>query len=630
MRKILFVVSLLIINIVPFFGINAQDQPKHQFRFDGAYQRNWTGAGYQSFGLETPYPTNNFVSFRFIDGTHENATFGLSYLYSLNEKLRIGIRLGSDGRDSRLVDYSLPEKPNIDLVIGYITFEPVVEYGLSKSLALQFRPILAFNTNAVFDYTFPQLPPIRGAELTDIPSVSYGFAFGGSYTIPLDKKQQWNLLPFIEGSWLFNQRSANTGINQNPLTDVLSTISLRIGASIAFTLKGSEEEYIPEPPRQNPFIGLTFSIPPNGWIRTRTTEEHFPLSNDIYFDGGSSKIPNRYAQLTPESAKRFDEDNVENVNYGSGINRQGRISSEANTYYHTLNIYAARLRKNPSLTLKLIGHGNNSDESLTMAKNVKEYLTQSHGIAANRVFVESAISDDPNHGKPKTTKVRKVEIVPGLPSANSPVLLKMVENSPIDNDIVIALEERDNIAKWSLKVTGEKTETPFGPYTELTQRIEPTLILGAKPNGYFNATVTAVKKDGSVQNAEKEFKLDRKKIDGTGRRYTLLFNGKESVLEDDKYLRNKIIPSVTDKESIIIHTHTDDEGADKDNMTLTKKRAEYIKGIIADEIKKRGLSTTIVIIPLGEDTTYSIASNSLPEGKQYNNSAVIEIIPLEK
>lgn len=623
-------ISLLIVSTIPLFGIIAQEQSKHQFRFDGAYQHNWTGAGYQGFGLSAPYPTNNFVSFRFIDGSHENATFGLSYLYSLSEQLRIGIRLGSDGRDSRLIDYSLEQKPQIDLTMGYITFEPTIEYGVSKRVSLQFRPILAFNIDAVFDYTYPQLPPLRGNTLQDVPTLSYGFAIGTNYSIPLDKKQKWNVLPFIEGSWLFNQRTANTGINQNPLTDVLSTLSLRVGAAISFSLTESEEEYIPEPPRQNPFIGLTFSIPPNGWIRTRATEEYFPLSNDIYFDAGSSKIPNRYAQLTPESAKRFDEDNIGNVNYGSGINRQGRISSEANAYYHSLNIYASRLRKNPSLTLKLIGHGSTADESLTLAKNIKEYLVQSHGIAPNRLFVESAINDDPNQKKSLAVRQKKVEIVPGLPSANSPVILKMVENSPIDNDIVIALEERDNIAKWSLKVTGEKTETPFGPYTELTQRIEPTLILGTKPNGYFNATVTATKKDGSVQTAEKEFKLDRKRIEGMGRRYTLLFNGKETILEDDKYLRNKIAALVTDKESIIIHTHTDDEGSDKDNMILSKKRAEYIKGIIGEEIKKRGLSVSIHIIALGEDTTYSMASNSLPEGKQYNNSAVIEIIPIEK
>ena len=362
---------------------------------------------------------------------------------------------------------------------------------------------------------------------------------------------------------------------------------------------------------------------------TPTDEEHFPLSNDIFFDAGSTKIPTRYALLSPESAKRFDEENLGNVNYGAGINRQGRISAEANAYYHTLNVYASRMRKNPSLTLKLIGYGSTVDESMTLARNVKEYLVQSHGIATNRLFVESAVRDTPD-GKSKSVAHKKVEIVPGLPSANSPVILKMTENSPIDNDIVIALEERDNIASWTMRVTGEKTDTPFGPYTELTQRIEPTLILGTKPNGYFNATITATKKDGSIQNAEKEFKLDRKKIEGTGRRYTLLFNGKESILEDEKYIRNKIIASLQDNENIIIHTHTDDEGSSAANYTLSQKRAEYVKSIISEEVKKKGLHPSIQIIPMGEDTTYSIAPNSLPEGKQYNNSAVIEIVQKEK
>lgn len=626
MRSLLFVFTLL---VAFSFSTYAQEPSKHQFRFDGAYQHNWTGAGYQSFGLESSYPTNNFVSFRFIDGSHENATFGLSYLYSLNDKFRIGARIGVDGRSSQLIDYSLEQKPRIDLTMGYITLEPLIEYEAIKRLALQFRPILALNTGATFDYTYPGLPLVKGKKLENVPSLSYGAGLGVSYSIPLDKNQRWSVLPFIEGSWLFNQRSANSGINQNPLTDVLSTISLRVGAAISFSLTEGREEYIPEPPRQNPFIGLTFSIPPNGWIRTRPTEEHFPLSNDIFFDAGSSKIPTRYALLSPESAKRFDEENLGNVNYGAGINRQGRISAEANAYYHTLNIYASRMRKNPSLTLKLIGHGNTVDESITLAKNVKEYLVQSHGITANRLFVESATKDAPE-GKSKPVNHKKVEIVPGLPSANTPVILKMTENSPIDNDIVIALEERDNIASWTMRVTGEKTDTPFGPYTELTQRIEPTLILGTKPNGYFNATITTTKKDGSIQKAEKEFKLDRKNITQVARRYTCLFNGKQETLEDEKYIRNKVVPSLKENESIIIHTHTDDEGSSSESLALSKKRAEYIKSIVLDEVKKRGLSVPIQIIPMGEDATYSIAPNSLPEGKQYNNSAVIEVVATEK
>ena len=625
------IIFLLVIQSLCAVGVFGQTLHK-ELRFDGGYQYNWTGAGYQSFGLEPPLPSSNFVTFRFIDGGGEADTWGLSYVFPLNERLRLGGRLGLDSRRSNLVDYSLAEQPKINLYINYLTFEPLIEYAIMKNVGLQFRPILALNASSSFEYFQENAsPPVRiaGRELTDIPTFSYGFALGTNYRFSLDKRNQWHAIPFIEGSWLFNQRSANSGQNQNPLTDVLSTISLRIGASIAFSF-GTEPVYEPEPPRQNPFIGLSFSLPERGTIVTRPTEEYFPLSNTVYFDPGATKIPARYSQLGAESAKRFDEKNIENVNYGSGINRQGRISAQSNAYYHILNIYASRLRENPSLTLRLVGYSLTIDESLTMAKNIKDYYVNSHGIAANRIFVESGSNDDPK--KRINVEERRVEIQPGLPSANSPVLLKMMENSPFDNDIRIELEARDSIASWKFRVLGEKFDMSFGPFTTLAQRIEPTILLGTKLEGYFNATVTATKKDGSIQTAEKEFKLDRKRLEKTAKRFTVLFNEKQSLLQssDENYIKNKIGAMIVSGEKIIIHGHADSEGDSKQIYALSKKRAEYVRDILQKELKKRSVICDIQVVPFGDDKTYSIISSTLPEGKQYNRSAIIEIIPLEK
>jgi outer membrane protein OmpA-like peptidoglycan-associated protein len=627
------IIFLLAIQSLCTVGVFAQNLHK-ELRFDGGYQYNWTGAGYQSFGLEPPLPSSNFVTFRFIDGGGEAATGGLSYLFPLNERLRLGGRLGLDSRRSNLVDYSLAEQPNINLYINYLTFEPLIEYAIMKNVGLQFRPILALNTSSSFEYFQENArPPVRiaGRELTDIPTLSYGFALGTNYRFSLDKRNQWHAIPFIEGSWLFNQRSANAGQNQNPLTDVLSTISLRVGASIAFSF-GTEPVYEPEPPRQNPFIGLSFSLPERGTIVTRPTEEYFPLSNTVFFDQGSTKISARYSQLGAETAKRFDEKNIENVNYSSGINRQGRISAQSNAYYHILNVYASRLRSNPSLTLKLVGYGITADESLIMGKNIKDYYVNSHGIDPNRIFIESGMQDNQGQKQRITQDMRRVEIEPGLPTATAPVLLKMMENSPFDNDILVSLEARDSIASWKMRVLGEKFDMSFGPFTTLAQRIEPTILLGTKLEGYFNATVTATKKDGSIQTAEKEFKLDRKRLEKTAKRFTVLFNEKESLLQssDENYIKNKIGAMIVSGEKIIIHGHADSEGDSKQIFALSKKRAEYVRDILQKELKKRSLICDIQVVPFGDDKTYAMVSSALPEGKQYNRSAIIEIIPLEK
>lgn len=627
------IVHLFIVHILCTVSLFAQQVHK-ELRFDGGYQYNWTGAGYQSFGLESPLPSSNFVTFRFIDGGGEAATGGLSYLFPLSERLRLGGRLGLDNRRSNLVDYSLAEQPRINLFMTYVTVEPLIEYDVMKNLGLQFRPILALQNSATFEYYQENTrPPVRisGRELTDVPTFSYGFALGTNYRFSLDKRNQWHAIPFIEGSWLFNQRSANSGQQQNPLTDVLSTISLRVGASIAFSF-GTEPVYEPEPPRQNPFIGLSFFIPSQGTILTRPTEEYFPLSNTVFFDAESTKIPARYSQLGSETAKKFDEQNIENVNYGSGINRQGRISAQSNAYYHILNIYASRLRKNPSLTLRLTGYGMSMDESLTLAKNIKDYYVQSHGIVANRIFVESGIQEEQGQKKVRSSEERRVEIQPGIPTATAPVRLSMIENSPFDNDILISLEARDSIASWKMRVIGEKFDMSFGPFTELTQRIEPTVLLGTKALGYFNATVTAIKKDGTIQTAEKEFKLDRKRIEKTAKRFTVLFDEKQSLVSstEENYIRNKIAPLLTNNEKIIIHGHADGEGDKQQLFLLSKKRAEYVRDILQKELKKREVSCEIQIVPFGDDKTYAMVSSALSEGKQYNRSAIIEVIPLEK
>jgi hypothetical protein len=72
----------------------------------------------------------------------------------------------------------------------------------------------------------------------------------------------------------------------------------------------------------------------------------------VYFNNGSSEIPNRYVLLNKDQVKDFKEDQLEVFAPKKFIRSFKR---QMTVYYNILNILGDRMQKNPNATISLVG-----------------------------------------------------------------------------------------------------------------------------------------------------------------------------------------------------------------------------------------------------------------------------------
>jgi len=84
----------------------------------------------------------------------------------------------------------------------------------------------------------------------------------------------------------------------------------------------------------------------------RTINETFPLRNYLFFEEGSTAIPNRYVKLNKEQAKQFDTESLRDAEFK---NQSDRSERQMEVYYNILNILGHRMLQNPSAQISLIG-----------------------------------------------------------------------------------------------------------------------------------------------------------------------------------------------------------------------------------------------------------------------------------
>lgn len=535
--------------------------------------------------------------------------------------------------------------------ISYITVEPSLRLAPFKSnFYLYAGPRLAFNMDKSFTYqlginpAFPDQAPspeVKG-DLSDINKTIISMQVGMGYDIPLsaqNHKTQFVLSPFVSFQPYFGQ---------NPRTiETLNITTIRAGVALKFgqgsLIPTPEEEVLAKAPEVQFSVNAPANTPPQRRVR-----EVFPLRNYVFFNVGSTQIPERYVMLNKEEVKSFREDQLVMV---TPIDQSGRSNRQMNVYYNVINILGDRMINNPSTTITLVGSSEKgSKEGKEMAESVKFYLVNTFEISASRIITKGQSKPNIPSVQPGGTLEldllregdRRVSI-----ESSSPVLLAEFQSGPSKSDTSenVALKEapiesyvvfdvkgaEEAFSVWSIQVMDEngKVQT-FGPYTQESVSLSSKSILGDRPEGDFKITMIGQSKSGVAITKETTAHIvlwAPVKIED-GIRYSIIFEFNESkaISIYEKYLIEVVAPKIPYNGTVIIQGHADVIGNDAYNLKLSQARANDVKNTLESALAKTGRTDVkFEVNGYGEDLNHSPFNNKFPEERAYNRTVIIDI-----
>jgi outer membrane protein OmpA-like peptidoglycan-associated protein len=382
--------------------------------------------------------------------------------------------------------------------------------------------------------------------------------------------------------------------------------------------------------------------------------EIFPLRNYVYFNAGSTEIPNRYVLLTNDQVKDFKEDQLEAY---APKNLSDRSKRQMTVYYNVLNILGDRMQKNPSATISLVGSSEQGpQDGLVMAESVKTYLVNVFAIDESRIKTKG--QNKPNVPSLQPGGTLELELLSEgdrrvSVESTSPDLLMEFQSGP-DAQLkpvkIVALQEApaesyvtfDNkgateaFSSWSLQLANQQGKIQsFGPYTQDVVSIPGKSILGSRPEGDYRVKMIGQTKSGAIVEKESNMHVvlwTPAKVE-EGIRYSIIyeFNKSKAITIYEKYLTDVITPKIPAGATVIIHGHTDAIGEEVHNQDLSLARANDVKNIIENGLAKTGRNDVkFELNGFGEDANKAPFENNTPEERAYNRTVIIDIIPAKK
>ena len=381
----------------------------------------------------------------------------------------------------------------------------------------------------------------------------------------------------------------------------------------------------------------------------RRIRETFPLRNYVFFDVGSTQIPDRYVLITKDQVKDFKEDRLETF---TPKRLSGRAARQMTVYYNVLNILGDRMEKNPSAVVRLTGASMEGEKvGLAMAESVKKYLVDVFSITPSRINTEGRIKPRIASEQPGATRELKLlregdnrvsiwsespailqeyQTGPNVPLA--PVEIVAAFDAPVDSYVKVNVAgAKEAFSSWSLEVKDDKGKVQnFGPYTEAFVSIPGRSILGERPSGDYKITMVGqngktVRKDTTVNMV-----LWTPPKDEMGIRYSVIyeFNDSEAILAYQKYLTEVVAPKIPRDAKVVIHGYTDVIGDASHNLELSLARATDVRKILEGSMAKAGRTDVkFESYGFGEDEKLARYENNFPEERFYNRGVVIDIIP---
>ena len=582
------------------------------------------------------------------------------YLAPLVEYYRPGTRLGlmlQVGYDSRKGSFNEILTPcdcpaDLDTKLSYLTVEPSLRFAPFRSNFYLFGgPRLAFNMNKSFAYqqrinpAFPeqeQEPAVEG-DFSSMYKSIVSMQIGAGYDLAISdqkKRTQFVVSPFV---------SFQPDLGQSPRsTETWTITTLRVGAALKFGRGHEIEKSVVA--AADPEVTFTVNSPKNIPVERRVRET-FPLRNYVFFDLGSTQIPDRYVLLSKDQVKDFKEDQLEVF---APKQLSGRSKREMVVYYNVLNILGDRMGRNPASTITLVGSSEKGpDDGKTMSESVRTYLVNVFAINPSRINVEG-------RSKPKlpseqvggtlelellrqgdrrvsiesTTPSLLMEFQSGPDAPLKPVEFTAVQVAPPDSYVTFNVAGADEaFSSWSLEIRDEKGKAQyFGPYTQESVSIPGKSILGARPNGDFKVAMIGQTKSRKTIRKETSVHMVLWTPDTNeqGMRFSVIFEFNEStaIRIYEKYLAEIVAPKIPRDATVIIHGYTDIVGDARNNLELSMARGNDVKSILETSLAKAGRTdVTFQVRAFGEDENMAPFGNKFPEERFYNRTVIIDIIP---
>ncbi|MFI0491192.1 OmpA family protein [Flavobacterium sp.] len=649
--------SIIIITLVWFniqTPVHAQDvkytKPSWWFGVAGGANFNFYRGSTNQLNLDLTPPAT----------FHDGKGIGL-FIAPLIEYHRADSRLGfmlQAGYDNRKgkfdqVTTACDCPADLSANISYLTIEPSLRFAPFKSNFYLFGgPRFAFIRDQSFTYqlginpaypTQAVSPEVKG-DFSEVNKSIISMQIGAGFDIPLSSqnhKTQFVLSPFA---------SFHPYFGQNPRSiETLNITTIRAGVALKFgqghlIQKPEEVAVVPIP---DPEVQFSANAPANVPTKRRVREV-FPLRNYVFFNIGSTEIPNRYKLLKKEEVKDFREDQLEMV---TPINQSGRSERQMNVYYNVINILGDRMIKNPSTTIVLVGSSEKGPkDGKEMAQTMKLYLVNTFDINPSRIRTKGQFK--PDIPSEKMGGVRELDLLREGDrrvsiESSSPVLLLefksgsapvnpsetlVLQEAPLDSYVTFdAKGSNEAFSAWSIQVVDESGKMQaFGPYTQESASLSGQAILGTRPEGDFKITMIGQTKSGKTVTKETNAHVvlwTPAKID-EGLRYSIIFEFNESkaISIYEKYLTDVVVPKIPANGTVIIHGHADIIGDDAYNLKLSVARANDVKNIIESALIKSGRTDVkFEVNGYGEDINHSPFKNEFPEERAYNRTVIIDI-----
>ncbi|MCF8371553.1 MAG: OmpA family protein [Bacteroidales bacterium] len=556
---------------------------------------------------------------------------------------------------------------DLETDLSYITIEPSLRLAPFKSNFYMYAgPRLAFNLGKSFIYqlginpAYPEqeaTPDIEG-DFSNMNKSLISLQIGAGYDIPLstlNKHSQFVLSPFVSFQPYFGQSPRSIETWNNSTLRVGVTLKIGRGSKISRSEMGKattkKDEVIVSAGlvKAEPIGTFTVNSPINVPVERRV-REIFPLRNYVYFDLGSTEIPERYVLLRKDQVKDFKEDQLEVF---KPKRLTGRSDRQMIVYYNILNILGDRMEKNPSTTITLVGSSEKGPkDGLVMAESIKDYLVNVFGIDPSRISTKG--NDKPENpslqpggtkeldllreGDRRVTiesnsKVLLMEFQSGSDAPLKPVEINTVQVAPLDSYVTFDVDDASSYTSTSLEIRDENgTVQNFGPYTDEVIRIPGKSILGTRSEGDYKVTLIGQTKTGKTVKKESSIHivLWTPPQDEQGMRFSIIFEFNESktIAIYEKYLTDIVAPKIPKGGTVIIHGHTDNIGEEAYNKTLSLDRAREVREIIEKALStEKRRDVKFEVYGFGEAQYLSPFENKFPEERSYNRTVVIDIIP---
>lgn len=590
--------------------------------------------------------------------------------YRFDDMWGLTLNLGNDGRGGVFDEVMAPCDllSELETKLSYLVIEPSVRFTpFGSGFHLFAGPRLSMNLNKDFIYQreIQHSDPVEYLkvedEFSEIRNILLSLQIGAGYDFmisPASKKMKYVLTPFVSFHPYFGQVPRD--IETWSITAVRAGLTLKIG-------RGSLEPIIidPEPPVVEPekpvdpeVPEIAITEPPvvfNAFAplaeNSIISNEVYPLRNIMFFDAGSTAIPNRYTLLSAAEAQRFSEENLQDQR---DISRRNQNNNQMIIYYNILNILGDRMRNYPNTTITLAGFsaGQGQERGKQQAESIKNYLVSVFNISAQRIRTTGADwpehrsfrHSQQSHADLRLDSDRRVEIFSDskellmgdagrLSGILKPFIIAWPDEDKRKDNVTFSLTNAERyMNEWNVELTDPQgLVIQFGPFKTSSENVPGYKILEQGSEGIYNVVMRGVTKEGVEISDETSFELHQGLIQKVNViRFSMLYNFDvyETPAPYRQFLIENVAPLVPANSRVIIHGHADVIGTPEHNHSLSLQRARDAKNMIENALISYEIhGVEFEVYGFGEMTDQAPFQNRLPEGRFYNRTVIIDIIP---